>query len=81
MTQTELTIPDMNTALQDNVANAISPSDLRNVMATALGGYAGLSVVGDQYGIECYSGTGIGTNSSGPPIAIPRNCLRARNNA
>ena len=42
MTQTELTIPAMNTALQDNVANDISPSDLRNAMATALGGYAGL---------------------------------------
>ncbi len=42
MTQTELTTADMNTALQDNVANDISPSDLRNAMATALGGYAGL---------------------------------------
>lgn len=42
MTQTELTIPDMNLALQDNQAKAISPSDIRNAMATALGGYAGL---------------------------------------
>lgn len=42
MSQTELSIPAMNTALQDNVANDISPSDLRNAMATALGGYAGL---------------------------------------
>lgn len=42
MTQTELTIAAMNTALQDNQAQAISPSDVRNAMATALGGYAGL---------------------------------------
>lgn len=41
MTQTELTTAAMNLALQDNQANAISPSDVRNAMATALGGYAG----------------------------------------
>ncbi len=42
MTQTELSIAAMNLALQDNQSKDISPSDLRNAMATTLGGYAGL---------------------------------------
>ena len=42
MTQTELTTTAMNAGLPDNQGGAISPSDVRNAMATALGGYAGL---------------------------------------
>lgn len=42
MTQTEVTTAAMNLALQDNDAKDISPSDLRNAMASALGGYASL---------------------------------------
>jgi hypothetical protein len=42
MAQQELTIANMNAALPDNQAGIISPSDVRNAMATALGGYAGL---------------------------------------
>lgn len=40
MTQTELSTAAMNAALPDNQAGEISPSDVRNAMATALGGYA-----------------------------------------
>jgi hypothetical protein len=42
MAQQELTIVDLNAGLPDNQAGIISPSDVRNAFATALGGYAGL---------------------------------------
>jgi hypothetical protein len=42
MSQTELSYADLVAGLPDNVAQEISPSDVRNAFATALGGYASL---------------------------------------
>lgn len=42
MSQTELSYTDLVAGLPDNVAQEISPSDVRNAFATALGGYASM---------------------------------------
>jgi hypothetical protein len=42
MTQTELKYADLVAGLPDNQAEEISPSDVRNAFATALGGYGSL---------------------------------------
>jgi len=42
MAQTELSYTDLVAGLPDNVAQEISPSDVRNAFATALGGYASI---------------------------------------
>ncbi len=42
MTQTERTTPEVNSDLQDNTAGLLSPADVRNAIASAMGGYAGL---------------------------------------
>ena len=42
MSQTELSYADLVAGLPDNVAQEISPSDVRNAFATALGGYASI---------------------------------------
>ncbi len=46
MTQTELTTPEVNAALQDNTDGDISPADVRNAIASALGGYAAVVLGG-----------------------------------
>lgn len=46
MTQTELTTPEVNAALQDNTDGDISPEDVRDAVASALGGYASMSLAG-----------------------------------
>lgn len=42
MTQTERTTPEVNSILQDNASSDISPEDVRDAIASAMGGYAGL---------------------------------------
>ncbi len=46
MTQTERTITEINTALQDNEAGDISPEDMRDAVGSAMGGYAAVSLAG-----------------------------------
>lgn len=46
MTQTERTITEINTALQDNVAGDITPEDMRDAVGSAMGGYASVALAG-----------------------------------
>ena len=46
MSQTERTITEINTALQDNVAGDVTPEDMRDAVGSAMGGYASVSLAG-----------------------------------
>jgi len=50
MPQTERTTPEVNAILADNEAGDISPQDMRDVVASIFGGYAGLGFGGAASG-------------------------------